>query len=36
MWQNKKAQDDADRAWEQITDKDRLIGKMYGDVLMRG
>ncbi|KAI5275676.1 hypothetical protein E4T47_01378 [Aureobasidium subglaciale] len=30
-WKNKKAQDEFNRAWESLVDKNRVIGNRYGD-----
>jgi len=31
-WRTKKAQEEMGRALEQIIDKDRIVGKRYGDI----
>lgn len=32
-WKNKRAADDANRAWDTVVEKDKMIGTRYGDVL---
>lgn len=32
-WKNKRAQEDAHRSWDNVLEKDKMIGNRYGDVL---
>lgn len=32
-WKNKRATEDANRSWDNVVERDRMIGNRYGDVL---